>query len=249
MTTDGEVYEGDVIVHTKEGVTITDSEGKSTAVKYSDIASIKDDRPQSTSAKPTVDKPQNAAKDEAPGYHRHDGFFLRMLGGYGSLNFKEKPLYTGSDVGTISGGAGFFALQLGFAFFDNVIFYGALNGYVAQQPKYYVNSVEQNMPASTLGINTYSLGVSLYLEAINVYFSGDVGAARTQSTVSNTQYNSETGIGINLQVGKEWWVSTNWGLGAAFFFHYSSMNNIANGILVPKITNTVVGLAFSATYN
>lgn len=251
MTTDGEVYEGDEIVHTKEGITITDSAGKKTQLKYSDIASIKDDKAQSPSAKPSVEKPQNAAKDEDPGYHRHDGFFLRMLGGYGSLNFSESPVYS-NGTGTVkaSGPAGFFALQLGLALTDNIIIYGALNGYATSNPDYYLNGVKQTTTASnSMGINVYGGGLSLYLDSINAYISGDVGVAKTQITVNNTQYSSDSGIGVNLQIGKEWWVSANWGLGAALFFHYSSMNDVALGNVVPKITNTVIGLAFSATYN
>jgi hypothetical protein len=97
--------------------------------------------------------------------------------------------------------------------------------------------------SNSLGINSYGAGLSLYLDSINAYISADVGTAKTQLTVTNTQAYSESGLGINVLIGKEWWVSKNWGLGAALFYHYSSMNDVATGSVVPKITNSVFGLA------
>jgi|JI10StandDraft_1071094.scaffolds.fasta_scaffold464209_1 hypothetical protein len=206
--------------------------------------------PALTSGAPVTTSSANASEGES-GYHKHDGFFLRLLGGYGSLAFSESPVYAnGTGTFKASGPAGFFGFHIGFALFENVILYGALSGYAASNPQYELNGVKATATTSnSLGINSYGAGLSLYLDSINAYISADVGTAKTQLTVTNTQAYSESGLGINVLIGKEWWVSKNWGLGAALFYHYSSMNDVATGSVVPKITNSVFGLAFSATYN
>lgn len=67
-----------------------------------------------------------------PGYQKHDGFYLRFLLGAGSLSFSESPVFTnGTGTLSASGPAGFFAFHLGFALTENVILYGAMNGYSA----------------------------------------------------------------------------------------------------------------------
>ncbi len=268
MTTDGEVIEGTGIIHTKEGVVITDAAGKGILVEYSRIQSIKEDKPKAMpeaqpAQGPIAEEPKTAEKaakspseskssqEAPPGHHRHDGFFLRMLGGYGALNLKETPIFTdGTGTGSISGGSSFFGLQLGFAVLDNLILYGSVTGHLALDPTWAVDGVKLvPLTSTSVGINVYGAGVSYYFDAINAYVSGSAGAARATFTADKTAYSSERGFGMDLQIGKEWWVSANWGLGAAFFFHYSRMDDVGSGNIIPKITNTVVGLAFSATFN
>jgi hypothetical protein len=51
--------------------------------------------------------------------------------------------------------------------------------------------------------------------------------------------------------GKEWWVSDNWGLGAALQFHYGSMEDGPSGALgtSPRVHSNAFGLLFSSTFN
>jgi hypothetical protein len=53
---------------------------------------------------------------------------------------------------------------------------------------------------------------------------------------------------MNLMVGKEWWVSTNWGLGVAGQIMYMSIKD--KEIIEEKdMTFASFGVLFTATYN
>jgi hypothetical protein len=96
---------------------------------------------------------------------------------------------------------------------------------------------------------SFGPGMAYYLEPINMYFSGTL--TFTQLSLSSSDTNekfaeSNVGFGFSLEVGKEWWVSTDWGLGAAFQFQFASMKD-------KDIDAQITGLGFvvllSATYN
>ncbi len=256
VVTAKERLSGTITAQNDKTVTLKREEGE-LKIARDQIVQIFDDNGELVWASPAL-MPANPAaaagaktSEAEPGFEKHDGFFLRLLGGYGSLAFSESPVYTnGTGTFKANGPAGFFGFHIGYAVTENIILFGALNGYSASNPQYELNGIKATTTVSnSLGISSYGAGISVYIESLNAYLSADIGSAKTQLTVNSTQSSSESGIGINMQIGKEWWVSKNWGLGAALFYHYSNMNDAGSGSVIPKITNSVFGLAFSATYN
>ena len=63
-------------------------------------------------------------------------------------------------------------------------------------------------------------------------------------------YQKLYGIGINLAIGKEWWVSDNWGLGVAAQLSSTVLpdKNLRTGEEL-NLTTHSVGILFSATFN
>lgn len=61
---------------------------------------------------------------------------------------------------------------------------------------------------------------------------------------------TDNGIGINLAIGKEWWVSDNWGLGVAAQLSSTVLpdKNLRTGEEL-NLTTHSVGILFSATFN
>jgi hypothetical protein len=57
-------------------------------------------------------------------------------------------------------------------------------------------------------------------------------------------------LGLDLDVGKEWWVSGNWGLGLSLRFRYIDVApaNVGFG-RDGRLDSFQIGLSFSATYN
>lgn len=257
VVTSNERIAGTITGKTKASVTIKMDDGNERTIDRSRIVQIFDDNGEVLYTSPALITPTpgtSAAPADAapePGYHQHDGLYLRFLLGMGSLSFSESPVYTnGTGKLSASGPASFFAFHLGFSLTDNVILYGALNGYSASNPDYSLNGTSLTATSSnTLGLSSYGGGLALYLDSLNAYLSADIGTATTRLTVGSTNTSSKSGIGVNVQIGKEWWVSKNWGLGAALFYHYSSMDDDVTGSVIPRITNSVIGVAFSATYN
>ena len=87
---------------------------------------------------------------------------------------------------------------------------------------------------------------------MNLYFSGAL--TFTQVTVNDDTVNdgsgngdlTDMGVGGSFLVGKEWWVSTNWGLGVAGMLRLASMKVTDSDA---RMTATAFSILFSATYN
>ena len=81
----------------------------------------------------------------------------------------------------------------------------------------------------------------------NIYLSGSLSLSFSEIDLKNEGVANKTdpGTGIYLSIGKEWWISENWGMGIAGFIYGNSatINTEKN-----KVNNTVYGLVFSATY-
>jgi len=58
--------------------------------------------------------------------------------------------------------------------------------------------------------------LSYYFMPVNIYLTGGAGFGEVTRVLIETDHSSTTtGIALTLDVGKEWWVSANWGLGIA----------------------------------
>lgn len=187
--------------------------------------------------------------DPPPGFHTHDGFFLRMNPGIGFLSAKYS--YGGSET-TISGGGLALSFALGGAITPNLVIYGEFLSTSALDP-----TTKDGTGSSTwngsVGLFGFGPGIAYYLEPANLYFSGTLAFSQvTRSTDHSTSDSSDTtdltdmGVGLGLTVGKEWWVSQNWGLGFAGLFHLASMKmkNVDT-----RMSAAALSILFSATYN
>jgi hypothetical protein len=79
----------------------------------------------------------------------------------------------------------------------------------------------------------------------NFYFSVTPAIGVVSLNEGGTTYDTKNGFAIRLAVGKEWWVSDNWGLGLNLQYAHAS-NESKTGV---KMSTNWAGLAFSATYN
>jgi hypothetical protein len=70
--------------------------------------------------------------------------------------------------------------------------------------------------------NTFISGTLLFTRL--VWSEDDLGE---EDSEADNEY-SEPGVGLSLSVGKEWWVSSNWGLGVGARLNYSSNEHAAN---------------------
>lgn len=184
------------------------------------------------------------AQVQSPTSHRHDGFYLRLDLGVGYLEQKE-PM-TGGDL-KISGAAGAFGVAVGGALQDNLILAGHLFGVSISDPSVSIGGTSQasNLSSSTLvGVGPQ---LTYYFMPANVYVAGTLALTRLSTRNGGVDGNSEWGGGLQLAVGKEWWVSDDWGLGVAGQLFGSS--NKDQGTNAPTITTWGAAVAFSATYN
>jgi hypothetical protein len=185
-----------------------------------------------------------------PGFQTHDGFFLRLNPGLGFLNAKYS--YGGTDT-TISGSGLALSLAAGGAITPNLVIYGEFVATSALDPTVKTGSVSGTWSGdvSLIGIGP---GIAYYLEPSNVYFSGTLAFSQVTRSVDSSSSDSnrstsltDMGLGLALTVGKEWWVSQNWGLGFAGMFHAASMK--VKNVDDTRMSAVGISILFSATYN
>lgn len=192
-------------------------------------------------------QPIQTAAHEAPpppappraGHHEHDGFYLRMMPGVGYTSMSSSGI-------KVHGGSGMFTFSIGGAVTDNLIVFGHLGGSTIVDPKVRIagNDLQGRGSASLSGIG---VGIAYYLMPSNVYFSGALVATQISLRDEDDRRigETETGGGVDLSIGKEWWVSDNWGLGVAGRFMFASIDDRGGSTI--KATST--SIAFTATYN
>ena len=181
-----------------------------------------------------------------PGDEAHDGFMLRLTIGFGpgGMTFKAS-----SQEEEYSGFAGTFSLDIGGAPSDNLVIHGRLADFVIVDPSVTVDGMDLGTAEdTTMALLLIAPAVTYYFMPVNIYLTAAVGPSWFQVSVSGRDSeSSKAGIGFNFDVGKEWWVGTQWGLGIAARFWYS---HIAEDSSLGDVDVNFLagGVLFSATY-
>ena len=178
-----------------------------------------------------------------PTAHRHDGFYLRMfLGlGYTAMSLEDQDL-------DVSGGGGAFGIAAGFAVSDNLIVYAEIFDDIAVNPKVKINGMTGDTEDVNAGVVAIGAGLAYYIQPSNIYVSGTLSLGQITVQQNGEEVGeSEFGPGVSLMVGKEWWVSNNWGVGVAAQLYAGRMKD--KGENAPTWSTTAAAIAFSATFN
>jgi len=189
------------------------------------------------------------APAERPGRHTHDGLFVRPHTGAGRLAMSESD---GANSLSAHGTAVSFGIALGYAVVENVVIYGDLYFMSADNPTLMLNGMSAGSDGVSMFLGGFGPGIAYFIQPVNIYLSASVGAAKLQlhdTTTNDLIASTEWGWGTNAVVGKEWWVSDNWGLGAALQFHYGSMQDGPSAPSAPRVHSNGIALLFSSTFN
>jgi hypothetical protein len=185
------------------------------------------------------------------GFHRHDGFFFRAQYGFGYGESKIEDLYPGESL-TLSGTAGVFNIQLGYSLVDNLALYLELGSIAIVDAKAeWANGGPPGAEGKTdVSTASFGLGLCWYFMPANVYVSPTISFAATEYDGDLLKGDSEGGSYFSLSVGKEWWVSANWGLGVALYggYGWDTVEEKSTGS-TSDVRNWCAGIVFSATWN
>jgi len=187
-----------------------------------------------------------AAPPPAPGYHEHDGLYLRLLAGVGYLH--SSTSYLGSSE-KVSGVGGTFGVAVGGSVNSNLVIYGEFLGTSVSDPTIEAGGSSGTASGVTATMAGIGPGVAYYLDG-NLYLSGTLIFTKLSFSDSNSSdqlASTNWGIGASLTVGKEWWVSRDWGLGVSGQFQAASMKD--NGSADNRWTGISAAILFSATCN
>lgn len=175
----------------------------------------------------------------------HDGFFLRLAPGFGWNSTSEEY---GGNTFKMSGVSGLFNFAIGGAVAQDLILQLDVSGVSTSDPKVKLNGNDQSSSISSASTSLAGIGMTYYLPS-NFYLTGAVGMAESAYKSNGTTYKTDNGYGANVIVGKEWWVSDNWGVGLAGQFLYTVCPTKSIGGVKSDVTSTSFGLLLSATYN
>ena len=214
---------------------------------------------QSTAA--TVAEHEKHLYGSGQGAHTHDGFYLRIHAGLGYLRASESY-----DIGTTDSYSGFgptLNAALGRAIVGNLILYGEFVLTTVSGAAWTQNGGSPPGRDSTRDLTLFGFGpgIAYYFAPINLYVSGTLTFAKLwflddNNTDSPPPPDTEFGIGGSFTVGKEWWVSRDWGIGVAGQFDYASLRHHFQqerdhyyAVFDPRMQVMTFSLLFSATYN
>ena len=177
----------------------------------------------------------------------HDGFFLRLSLGGGTAKTSVEDA-TGEIE--LDGGAGDVNIAIGGVIAPNLALHGTLWGWSLTDPDASITIAGVGSGSGKLDgdvtLGAVGGGLTYYVMPVNLYLSGSIGFGSIQLDSRQVDAETDTGVVVDLTVGKEWWVGNSWGLGVAGGFSYHS---VPDGDIDENWSGTSFALRFSATLN
>jgi hypothetical protein len=177
--------------------------------------------------------------------HVHDGLFLRVAPGIG-WNGTSKDI--GGDATDLTGFSGMLNFAIGVNVARNLALHLDVSGVSAANSK--VADTGRGQASEFNYITSSSVGIGMtYYYLSNYYLTGAVGRAESSKRSGSMVQTTDPGYGVNVMLGKEWWVSDEWGIGLAGQFLYTLCPDRTVSGIQPDVKSTSFGILFSATYN
>lgn len=198
-------------------------------------------------------QPDTSDLPGATGVHRHDGFFLRLTVGLGGGFLGFDAPGDSNDV-LFSGGGYASSLDIGGALSDRFVLFARLRECSLIDPAVYVddNKVgDANASSFTQGM--LGIGFSYFIMPINMYLGAAIGFAALSGRYrrpgrNELKYTSDVGVGFDAEIGKEWWVADDWGIGLALRLSVAGVKATETIVKDADYAAAFVSMLFSATY-
>lgn len=194
----------------------------------------------------------------------HDGFFLRLSTGLGYASVSGDN----DNSATFKGATSQSSIAIGGIVTENLALHADIFAVTLVSPDVTIGGITYSDLDITMRAGALGIGLTYYFMPLNLYLSGSIGAAVASTKVVFTDstsrtYESGTGFGLNLMVGKEWWVSENWGIGVAGQLIYVDISTeyeavvssrtipgaLTLAVVEDSATGTAGGVLFTATFN
>jgi hypothetical protein len=216
-------------------------------VMFNESAAVQPQTDEQPVVRKTEKKKQEVEEENDEGVETHDGFYFGFLYGFGYGNSK----LSGTNTLEMKGLGGIMSLELGYAVMDNLILYGTINVIIYTPTRYTYNGQTYSLKDHKQNANEGGLGFGFrsYFMPENFYVSASFTPSSMIYSGDFVKGDSKFGLSILGALGKEWWLSDNWGLGAALYVQYSRQKFVDNNNRSGSINSYSLGIAFSATYN
>ncbi|HUG38712.1 MAG TPA: outer membrane beta-barrel protein, partial [Candidatus Limnocylindrales bacterium] len=154
-----------------------------------------------------------AAPASAGEPRRHDGgFFLRLAPGGG---YSRTAIDEAGERFAFKGPSGSFDLAIGAVVKENLAIHATLGAWAVVDPTVEFFGLEEEVRDTSVTMSMLGGGFTYYFGPSNVYLTASAGAAVLSLEFEGDTEDSDTGIAFDVGLGKEWWVSDRWGLGAS----------------------------------
>jgi hypothetical protein len=191
-----------------------------------------------------------AQSDHEPGYQTHDRFFLSMSLGPAWMSINDDITNGPYNNMKMTGVGGIIDFKVGYALNESFI----LHGDVISVSSGKVDIVADGTTLGTIegdnsvGMIMFGGGVTNYFMPNNFFVSGTAGIGSFNITTGESTSSTERGLGLLLKAGKEWWISSRWGMGVSATFNYTHVNNEADG-MQEALSGIAFGVSLNATFN
>jgi len=172
----------------------------------------------------------------------HYGIYLRLLAGIGFPETNRNWNANGeSDEISVDGTGPALRLQLGASVIPNLIVYGEISGSYMREPDVVWDDIPQTPEHTNFLILDYGLGATYYILPYDFCISGSLTASQTKYGYeeSGKIIYTDIGLGANLLIGKEWFLSEKIGAGFALYYHLSNLDDERYKV---SVKNTVWGI-------
>jgi hypothetical protein len=144
-------------------------------------------------------------------YPAHQGLFTRLVLGVGGVTADDQL-----NDSTLTGGAGLFSLDVGGSVAPSLALHGRLSYNSMFEPSETSNNGDYlgDLEDTSLTFTLLGLGLTYYLPS-NLYLTGVVGFSRARFDFYGEEFATLNGIGFSGDVGYEWPLGGDWGLGVA----------------------------------
>ena len=171
----------------------------------------------------------------------NSGFFLRLAGG-GSTNSTSITDPASSSKFELSGIGGNLSAAIGAVVKPNFALHGTVWGWLVSSPDVTLDGAAAGQYSSNLNMSAFGGGATYYFMPANFYVTSSAGVGR----LSTDGGSSDAGFVLDFAVGKEWWVSSAWGMGLNAGINYHS---VPDGGVSANWSGTTFVINLSATCN
>jgi len=188
--------------------------------------------------------------ENPPGFHAHDGFYLSLCLGGSYLTMTDNMTNSNYQKLEMKGNGTTMDIKIGGSIRPNFILHGDIISSASYSGDIYVDSrkVGKMENSDTFGSAMLGGGFTYYFMPQNTFVCATVGTGNFNIITQNDSYTSDKGFAFMAKLGKEWWVSTNWGLGMSAGYQYITTTTKSGGV-TEDISGSAITLMFNATFN
>jgi hypothetical protein len=206
----------------------------------------------------TATDPQDEVPGRARGQSsRHRGFFFRFAADLGFSRIESDGIFPGiGRDAAVRGTTLGFKLYMGGTIRGKVTIHGTLH-----LPLTFLSGglgeLENDTPVGLF----MGPGITYYWDPPNVYLTGSIGGgtldvspeAEEEASFDDSEngLSGTVGIGFELAVGKEWWITRDWGIGicGTIFYSFYTLEHTLDDEGKTRFHQLIVSFGFDSTFN